>query len=79
MSACSRKSTAIGVLNENQFYRRGRICSFGGAVGLFLIRNRHKAFAHHVDFFTKLNDVNGISPGSDVRVSGFRSRPSQQY
>jgi len=41
------------------------------SVGLFLIGNRQKAFAHHVDFFTSLNDVNGISPGSKVRVSGF--------
>jgi phospholipid/cholesterol/gamma-HCH transport system substrate-binding protein len=43
------------------------------SVGLFLIGNRHKAFAHHVDFFTKLSDVNGISPGSEVRVSGFEA------
>jgi phospholipid/cholesterol/gamma-HCH transport system substrate-binding protein len=43
------------------------------SVGLFLIGNRQKAFAHHVDFFTKLNDVNGISPGSKVRVSGFEA------
>jgi len=43
------------------------------SVGLFLIGNRHKAFAHHVDFFTKLNDVNGLSPGSKVRVSGFEA------
>jgi phospholipid/cholesterol/gamma-HCH transport system substrate-binding protein len=41
------------------------------SVGLFLIGDRQKAFAHHVDFFTALNDVNGISPGSKVRVSGF--------
>lgn len=43
------------------------------SVGLFLIGDRHKAFAHHVDFFTKLNNVNGISPGSKVRVSGFEA------
>jgi phospholipid/cholesterol/gamma-HCH transport system substrate-binding protein len=43
------------------------------SVGLFLIGNRHKAFAHHVDFFTKLNNVNGLSPGSKVRVSGFEA------
>jgi phospholipid/cholesterol/gamma-HCH transport system substrate-binding protein len=41
------------------------------SIGLFLIGNRQKAFAHHVDFFTVLNDVNGISPGSKIRVSGF--------
>lgn len=43
------------------------------SVGLFLIGNRHKAFAHHVDFFTTLNNVNGLSPGSTVRVSGFEA------
>jgi phospholipid/cholesterol/gamma-HCH transport system substrate-binding protein len=43
------------------------------SVGLFLIGNRHKAFAHHVDFFTTLYDVNGLSPGSKVRVSGFEA------
>jgi phospholipid/cholesterol/gamma-HCH transport system substrate-binding protein len=43
------------------------------SVGLFLIGNRHKAFAHHVDFFTALNNVNGLSPGSKVRVSGFEA------
>ncbi len=59
------------------------------STGLFLIGNRQKAFAHHVDFFTKLTDVNGISPGSKVRVSGFEAgqvnsieipdRPSEQF
>src|SRR5260221_5915514 len=43
------------------------------SVGLFLIGNRHKAFAHHVDFFTTLNNVNGLSRGSKVRVSGFEA------
>jgi phospholipid/cholesterol/gamma-HCH transport system substrate-binding protein len=43
------------------------------SLGLFLIGNRQKAFAHHVDFFTSLNDVNGISSGSKVRVSGFEA------
>jgi phospholipid/cholesterol/gamma-HCH transport system substrate-binding protein len=41
------------------------------SLGLFLIGNRQRAFVHHVDLFTLLNDVNGISPGSKVRVSGF--------
>jgi phospholipid/cholesterol/gamma-HCH transport system substrate-binding protein len=43
------------------------------SVGLFLIGNRQKAFVHHVEFFTSLNDVNGISPGTKVRVSGFEA------
>ena len=43
------------------------------SLGLFLIGNRQKAFVHHVDFYTSLNDVNGISPGSKVRVSGYEA------
>lgn len=41
------------------------------SAGLFLIGNSHKAFSHHVDFLTELTNVNGISPGSKVKVSGF--------
>jgi phospholipid/cholesterol/gamma-HCH transport system substrate-binding protein len=41
------------------------------SVGLFLIGDRHKAFSHHVIFYTDILDVNGIAPGSKVRVSGF--------
>jgi phospholipid/cholesterol/gamma-HCH transport system substrate-binding protein len=43
------------------------------SVGLFLIGNRQRVFVRHVDFFTSLNDVNGISPGTKVRVSGFEA------
>ncbi|MFZ0563835.1 MAG: MlaD family protein [Terriglobales bacterium] len=43
------------------------------SAGLFLIGNRQKVFGHHVDFFTALNNVNGILPGSKVRVSGFEA------
>jgi phospholipid/cholesterol/gamma-HCH transport system substrate-binding protein len=43
------------------------------SAGLFLIGNRQKAFVHHVEFVTKLNNVNGISPGSKVRVSGYEA------
>jgi phospholipid/cholesterol/gamma-HCH transport system substrate-binding protein len=59
------------------------------SAALFLIGNRQKAFVHHVEFFTKLNNVNGILPGSKVRVSGFEAgqvthiqipaRPSEQF
>ena len=41
------------------------------SVGLFLIGDSHEAFSHHVDFFTELTNMNGISPGSKVKVSGF--------
>jgi len=40
-------------------------------LGLFLIGNNHNVFSHHVDFLTELTDVNGISPGTKVKVSGF--------
>jgi phospholipid/cholesterol/gamma-HCH transport system substrate-binding protein len=59
------------------------------STALFLIGNRQKAFVRHVEFFTKLNNVNEISPGSKVRVSGFEAgqvthiqipaRPSEQF
>ena len=39
--------------------------------GLFLIGDRHKAFSHHVDFYTELANVNGLAPGSKVRVDGY--------
>jgi phospholipid/cholesterol/gamma-HCH transport system substrate-binding protein len=43
------------------------------SLGLFLIGDRQRAFVHHFDFFTSLNNVNGLSPGSKVRVSGFEA------
>jgi phospholipid/cholesterol/gamma-HCH transport system substrate-binding protein len=42
-------------------------------IGLFLIGNRQEAFVHHIDFFTGLKNVNGLAPGSKVRVSGFEA------
>jgi phospholipid/cholesterol/gamma-HCH transport system substrate-binding protein len=42
---------------------------FGGA--LFLIGDRHKAFSRHEDLYTEIGDVNGLVPGSKVRVSGY--------
>jgi phospholipid/cholesterol/gamma-HCH transport system substrate-binding protein len=41
------------------------------SIGLFLIGDRHKAFSHHVDFYTDLADVNGLNPGTKVRVDGY--------
>jgi phospholipid/cholesterol/gamma-HCH transport system substrate-binding protein len=40
-------------------------------IGLFLIGDRHKAFSHHVDFYSDLADVNGLNPGTKVRVDGY--------
>ena len=39
--------------------------------GLFLIGDRQNAFSHHHDFYTEMSNVNGLAPGSKVRVSGF--------
>ncbi len=40
-------------------------------LGLFLIGDHHKAFSHHLDFYTDLANVNGLPQGVKVRVSGF--------
>ena len=45
------------------------------SVGLFLIGNRHKAFAHHVDFFTTLNNVNDSRQG--LKSECQASRPAK--
>jgi phospholipid/cholesterol/gamma-HCH transport system substrate-binding protein len=57
--------------------------------GLFLIGNRENAFSHHHDFYTEMSNVNGLAPGSKVRVSGFDAgqvtslqipdRPSEKF
>jgi len=41
------------------------------SVGLFLIGNSHKLFAHHLDFYTEMSGVNGVTRGLKVRVAGF--------
>jgi phospholipid/cholesterol/gamma-HCH transport system substrate-binding protein len=41
------------------------------SVGLFLIGDRQQAFSRHDDYYTELRNVNGIVPGSKVRVAGF--------
>jgi phospholipid/cholesterol/gamma-HCH transport system substrate-binding protein len=40
-------------------------------IGLFMIGNSHEAFTRHVEFYTELFDVNGLSTGMRVRVEGF--------
>ena len=42
-------------------------------ITLFLIGNHNKAFQRHADFFTDLEDVNGLRKGSQVRVSGYQA------
>ncbi len=41
--------------------------------GLFLIGNQHNAFSRHIDLYTEITDINGIEPGSQVRLSGFNA------
>ena len=37
--------------------------------GLFMIGNRHEAFARHVELYTEFADVSGIVPGAKDRKS----------
>lgn len=41
------------------------------AVGTFLIGSRHEAFSRHVLFYTDFADLDGITRGSKVQVSGM--------
>jgi phospholipid/cholesterol/gamma-HCH transport system substrate-binding protein len=41
------------------------------AAALFLIGNEHKAFRHHVIFYTNLRNVDGLPKGAKVRVDGM--------
>lgn len=38
---------------------------------VILIGNQHRVFAKHVDFFTEVKDLNGLSKGATVRVAGL--------
>ena len=39
--------------------------------GLFMIGNRHEAFARHVEVYTEFADVSGIVTGAKVQVAGM--------
>lgn len=41
------------------------------SVGIFMVGDRHSAFARHVQFHTEFKDLNGLSKGSKVRVAGM--------
>jgi phospholipid/cholesterol/gamma-HCH transport system substrate-binding protein len=41
------------------------------ATGIFMIGNRHEAFAKHVLLYTEFADLDGISKGSKVQVAGM--------
>jgi len=40
-------------------------------VGLFLIGNRHEAFARHIDYYAEFTNLAGLSKGSKVQVAGM--------
>jgi phospholipid/cholesterol/gamma-HCH transport system substrate-binding protein len=40
-------------------------------VGLFLIGNRHQAFARHVEFYAEFRDLSGLAKGAKVQVAGM--------
>ena len=42
-------------------------------VGLFLIGNRHEAFARHMDFYADFTDLAGLSKGAKVQVAGMNA------
>jgi phospholipid/cholesterol/gamma-HCH transport system substrate-binding protein len=39
--------------------------------GLFLIGNRHQAFARHIEFYADFRDLSGLAKGSKVQVGGM--------
>ena len=39
--------------------------------GLFLIGNRHQAFARHIDYYAEFTNLAGLSKGSKVQVAGM--------
>jgi phospholipid/cholesterol/gamma-HCH transport system substrate-binding protein len=42
-------------------------------VGLFLIGNRHQAFAQHVDYYAEFTNLAGLSKGAKVQVGGMNA------
>ena len=41
------------------------------ALGIFLIGSRHEAFSHHVLLYTEFANLDGVTKGSKVQVSGM--------
>lgn len=40
-------------------------------VGLFLIGNRHEAFARHMDYYAEFTNLSGLTKGAKVQVAGM--------
>ncbi|HTU46909.1 MAG TPA: MlaD family protein [Bryobacteraceae bacterium] len=41
------------------------------ATGLFMIGNRHEAFARHAEFDVEFSNLSGIAKGTKVQVAGM--------
>jgi len=39
--------------------------------GLFLIGNRHEAFARHIEYYAEFNNLSGLTKGAKVQVAGM--------
>ena len=39
--------------------------------GVFLIGSRHSVFAKHIELFTGVNNLNGLTKGAKIEVEGF--------
>jgi len=40
-------------------------------LGFFMIGSENQLFTHHVDLYTRIGDISGITTGTSVRISGF--------
>ncbi len=40
-------------------------------IGLFLIGNRHEAFARHIEYYAEFKDLSGLTNGAKVQVAGM--------
>ncbi|HMG37116.1 MAG TPA: MlaD family protein [Blastocatellia bacterium] len=49
----------------------GGLLLFG--IGMFLIGDRHQAFARHVEYYSEFVNLNGIAKGAKVRVAGMEA------
>ena len=47
----------------------GGLLLFG--IGMFLIGDRHQAFARHVEYYSEFVNLAGLTPGAKVRVAGM--------
>jgi phospholipid/cholesterol/gamma-HCH transport system substrate-binding protein len=41
------------------------------ATAVFLIGNQHNVFSKHIELFTEVKNLNGLSKGAKIRVAGF--------